>query len=212
MPLVAILSIVIFAPVQSLWIWLTPLPDTIQEQLDASVDHGFDGIIVYVDKAGQSPVSYAAGWKNTENKVPAGPHDLFKIASISKLYIAAATVKLIEARRLSPDDTLGTFGNAPAVSVMSGYDSHYEGDVKTLDFVAPGGSMIASAQDVGIFLRALNNGTLFNGNEQSIYSGLYEYEQRSITEIRPHRCCSAALTSRRHPPASALHLPQNPPA
>lgn len=287
MPIIAILSIVIFAPVQSLWMWITPLPSTIQEQLDAAVDHGFDGIIVYVDKAGSSPVSYAAGWKNRENKVPADSHGLFKIASISKLYIAVAAVKLIEAKRLSPDDTLGkllpgligrienaeqitlrmllqhrsgipnwiddkdfpwgnppkdidqvlklvlddpakfkpdsrhqysntnylligkildktlgyshhqyikevildplglrhTFGTFDSVAadiVMSGYDSHYEGDVKMLDFVAPGGSMIANAQDVGIFLRALNNGSLFNGNEQSTYSGLYEYEHTGL--------------------------------
>lgn len=40
--------------------------------------------------------------------------------------------------------------------------------------------MIANAQDVGIFLRALNNGSLFNGNEQSTYSGLYEYEHTGL--------------------------------
>lgn len=36
--------------------------------------------------------------------------------------------------------------------------------------------MIATAQDVGIFLRALNDGTVLNADEQANYSSLYEYE------------------------------------
>ena len=40
-------------------------------------------------------------------------------------------------------------------------------DVKMLDFVAPGGSMVATAEDVGIFLRALNDGSLLNDSEQA---------------------------------------------
>ncbi|MGB8716617.1 MAG: hypothetical protein WCD66_09690, partial [Rhodanobacteraceae bacterium] len=37
------------------------------------------------------------------------------------------------------------------------------------------GSMVATAQDVGIFLRALNDGSLLNDDEQAIYSSIYEY-------------------------------------
>ena len=36
--------------------------------------------------------------------------------------------------------------------------------------------MVATAQDVGIFLRALNDGSLLNDNEQAIYSSIYAYE------------------------------------
>ncbi|WP_211183383.1 hypothetical protein [Thalassotalea sp. Y01] len=36
--------------------------------------------------------------------------------------------------------------------------------------------MVATADDVGIFIRVLNNGSVFEGNEREIYSGLYEYE------------------------------------
>ncbi len=36
--------------------------------------------------------------------------------------------------------------------------------------------MIASAEDVGIFLRALIDGTLLSEREQVIYSTVYEYE------------------------------------
>lgn len=32
-----------------------PLSDTIQEQIDNAIDHGLDGIIVYVDKKGSEP-------------------------------------------------------------------------------------------------------------------------------------------------------------
>lgn len=32
--------------------WILPLPDTVQEQVDEAIGHGFDGIIVYVDEGG----------------------------------------------------------------------------------------------------------------------------------------------------------------
>ena len=60
--------------------------------------------------------------------------------------------------------------------VASGYWYGYDDDLRQLDHVIPGGSMIATAQDVGIFLRALNDGSLLNEDEQAIYSSIYEYE------------------------------------
>ncbi len=59
--------------------------------------------------------------------------------------------------------------------LASGYYTKYEGDLKELDYISPGGSMVATAQDVGIFLRALNDGTLLSDEEQAIYSSIYEY-------------------------------------
>ncbi len=55
--------------------------------------------------------------------------------------------------------------------VVSGYWYEYDDDLRQL-----GGSMLATAQDVGIFLRALNDGSLLNDDEQAIYSSIYEYE------------------------------------
>ena len=106
MPVVAIASLVIFPPWDIVWTWLRPLPGTVEQQVDAAMDHGLDGIVVYVDLTGEEPALYSAGWKNRESKVPADPHALFKIASISKLYVALATVKLANDGRLSLDDAL----------------------------------------------------------------------------------------------------------
>ncbi|MDX2443993.1 MAG: serine hydrolase domain-containing protein, partial [Bacteroidales bacterium] len=64
--------------------------------------------------------------------------------------------------------------------VASGYYVGYEGDMKLNDFVGPSGSMVATAEDVGIFLRALNNGSLFNEGEQEIYSSIYVYEHTGL--------------------------------
>jgi D-alanyl-D-alanine carboxypeptidase len=66
-------------------------------------------MIVYVDKAGESLAFYAAGWHDRQNKIPADPKALFKIASISKLYIAVAVAKLAKAERLSLDETLADY-------------------------------------------------------------------------------------------------------
>lgn len=283
MPIVGIASAVIFVPWGGVSVWLAPLPDTVQGELDNAVEHGLDGIIVYVDQPGEDPALYAAGWKNRAEQVPADPQALFKIGSISKLYIATAAAKLASDGSLSLDDTLadhlpelaGRIENADRITlrmmlqhrsgipnftdhpaypwfesqpdldaylayaldepadfepgsryrysntnylligeildkvlgyshhqyihdeilpppgltdtysllsqvdageVVSGYHDGVEPDLKELDHIAPGGSMVATAQDVGIFLRALNDGSLLNDDEQAIYSSIYEYE------------------------------------
>ena len=79
-----------FVPWPIVKAWITPLPETVQEQVNKATDYGFDGIIVYVDEKGKNPAFYSAGYKNRENKIPADPHSLFKIASVSKLYTAVA--------------------------------------------------------------------------------------------------------------------------
>ncbi len=287
MPIVAVVCAVVFVPWDIIWVWLEPLPDTVSQQVDEAAHHGLDGIIVYVDKAGAAPQLYAAGWNNRDAKVRADPQSLFKIASISKLYIAAATAKLVSARRLSLDKTLadylpeyaGKIARAESITlrqmlqhrsgipnytdhpdypwtnlykdnmgplelvvdkpadfepgttyrysntnywligqildrtlgyshhqyirdeilvplglnhtysllaevdlddVMSGYDVGYGPDIKTSDYIHPGGSMVATAQDVGVFLRALIAGTLFDEDEQAIYSSVYEYEHTGL--------------------------------
>lgn len=261
---------------------LTPLPNTVQEQVDNALDYGFDGIIVYVDQGGKEPEFYAAGWKNREDKIPADPHSLFKIASIGKLYNAVAITKLVSSKRLSLDKTLaeyfpelvGRIENADKITlrmmvqhrsgipnltdtpnfwtdppqsskealervldlpanfkpgekyqysntnylliseliakvvgyskfqyikeeiltplglnntyasihdvdmdrVMSGYYVGVDQDIKTTYY----GSMLATAEDVGIFLRALNDGSLLNKEEQEIYSSIYKYNHTGL--------------------------------
>lgn len=266
---------------------LAPLPSTVQEQVDKAIKYGADGIIVYVDQAGKEPAFYTAGWKDRDKKIPADPKYLFKIASISKLYIATAAAKLVSNHTLSLDKTLadylpelkGRIENADRITlrmmiqhrsgipnftdqsdypwasppktnretlefvldqpadfepdskysysntnylligdimdkelgyshhqyireeiveplglthtysllsevnpddVMSGYFVGYDKDIKMNDFINPGGSMVATIQDVGIFLRALNDGSLLNDDEQAIYSSVYVYEHTGL--------------------------------
>lgn len=284
----------LLASISSLWFvpwvlvkaWILPLPDTVQEQVDEAIGLGLDGMIVYVDQAGKPPEFYAVGWQDRENKIPAYPEALFKIASISKLYVAVAVAKMVNDKQLSLDKTLadylpelaGRIENADKITlrmmvqhrsgipnytdtpgywedppranrenlelvldkpadfepdkkysysntnylligeildktlgyshhqyikseilnplrlkntysllsevdiddIMSGYDVGYDSDLKYNDFISPAGSMIATAEEVGIFLRALNNGSLLTDNEQAIYSSIYEYEHTGL--------------------------------
>ncbi len=259
--------------------WILPLPDTIQEQVDEAIGHGFDGMIVYVDQAGKPPAYYTGGWKNREKKIPADPKSLFKIASISKLYTAVIATKLVKEKRLSFDKTLtdylpelkGRIENADEITlkmmiqhrsgipnftdnpafweneeengknaldfaldlpasfkpdegyeysntnylllrrildkvlgynhneyikekiliplelkntffsindvdlndVMSGYYVGIDEDFKARDF-----GMLATAEDVGTFLRALNDGSVFEEREQELYP--YEYNHGGL--------------------------------
>ena len=80
---------------------------------------------------------------------------------------------------LAPLDLTHTYGLLSQVDigdVVSGYHHPYEADLREIDFISPSGSMVATAQDVGVFLRALNDGSLLNDDEQTIYSSIYEYE------------------------------------
>jgi CubicO group peptidase (beta-lactamase class C family) len=107
----------IVASISSLWLvpwilvkaWILPLPDTVQEQVNEAIGHGFDGMIVYVDEAGKPPAFYTGGWKDREKKIPADPKSLFKIASISKLYVAVSITKLVKNKRLSLDEKLSDY-------------------------------------------------------------------------------------------------------
>ena len=55
--------------------------------------------------------------------------------------------------------------------VMSGYHLGYPYDLKEDEH-----GMLATAEDVGIFLKALNDGSLFEQTEQKIYASIYKYE------------------------------------
>lgn len=275
--IVGSLASLFFVPWILVKAWIIPLPKTIDEQISQSINHGFEGMIVYVDEVGKQPVTYTGGFKNREQQVPTDPDALFKIASISKLYDAVAVTKLVAQGQLSLDKTLAeylpelvgtiehaetitlrlmiqhrsgipnftdtpdfwahpttsfeeslaliegkpanfkpgkryeycntnyllinkimddvlgydnfafvkkeileplnlnrTFGSLKQVDstdVMSGYHVGYPHDLKGNDY-----GMLATAADVGVFLRALNDGSLFNPGEKEIYDSIYKYE------------------------------------
>ncbi|MGB3466663.1 MAG: serine hydrolase domain-containing protein, partial [Cyclobacteriaceae bacterium] len=107
--IVASVGSLYFVPWLLVKAWILPLPNTIQEQLDEAIEHGFDGMIVYIDQADKLPQYFAAGWHERESEIPAKPKALFKLASISKLYDAVAVTKLVSDGRLSLDKTIADY-------------------------------------------------------------------------------------------------------
>ncbi len=82
--------------------------------------------------------------------------------------------KFIQEEILNPLKLKNTFGSVSEVNiadVMSGYHVGYPHDLKTND-----NGMHATAEDVGKFIRALNEGTVFKNNEQEIYTSIYKFE------------------------------------
>lgn len=80
---------------------------------------------------------------------------------------------------LNPLGLKQTFGSIQEVdmdNVMSGYYVGVEEDIKSADY----GSMVATAEDVGIFLRALNDGSIFEEGEREIYSSIYRYNHTGL--------------------------------
>ena len=80
---------------------------------------------------------------------------------------------------LIPLGLKNTFGSLHEVNiedVMSDDYAGYEEDEKT-DFT---GLMIATVEDVGIFTRALNDGSVFKEEDQEIYSSVYVYKYTGL--------------------------------
>lgn len=77
---------------------------------------------------------------------------------------------------LGLENTFGSIREVNIDDIMSGYYVGVAPDIKTEDY----GSMLATAEDVGIFLRALNDGSLFDDGEQKTYSSIYVYEHTGL--------------------------------
>jgi CubicO group peptidase (beta-lactamase class C family) len=87
--------------------------------------------------------------------------------------------QFIKKKILNPLGLKNTFGSIHEINMdrlMSGYYVGVEEDIKTTDYA----SMVATAEDVGKFLRALNDGSLLNESEQEIYSSIYKYEHTGL--------------------------------
>ncbi|UBZ07233.1 beta-lactamase family protein [Salegentibacter mishustinae] len=86
----------------------------------------------------------------------------------------------IQKEILDPLNLKNTYSSIQDVNiddVMSGYYVGYDKDLKTENV----GSMLATAEDLSKFIRALNDGTVFsNEKEQEIYSSIYEYEHTGL--------------------------------
>ncbi|SDW39626.1 Beta-lactamase [Lutibacter oricola] len=76
---------------------------------------------------------------------------------------------------LNLKNTFFSLNEVDIENVMSGYYVGVEEDFKTNEY-----GMLATAQDVGIFLRALNNGSVFKEGEQEIYTSIYVYEHGGL--------------------------------
>ncbi|HHH52715.1 MAG TPA: serine hydrolase, partial [Bacteroidetes bacterium] len=63
-----------FVPWPIVKAWITPMSNTVQEQVNKAADYGFDGIIVCVNKNNNKSEFYTSGYKNKEKKIPANPN------------------------------------------------------------------------------------------------------------------------------------------
>ncbi|MDY0295203.1 MAG: serine hydrolase domain-containing protein [Acholeplasmataceae bacterium] len=96
----------LFVPWSYLILKYSPLSQTIQSEIDrATSRYGFNGMLVYVDDEDGTNI-YTSGYNNRDLKEPVDEDVLFKIASISKLYMAVSATKLIHQGILNIDDTL----------------------------------------------------------------------------------------------------------
>lgn len=247
--------------------------ESLQQVVDSAAS-SIDGIIVYVDEAGKEPQWLSSGISDRETSAEITNGDLFKIASISKLFIAVAATKLVNENVIRMEDTLAMWlpelvddiANAETITLemmlrhrsgipdfdsqvgFSWENAHSDIDAtlqfalnlpadfspdarfeysntnylligkvldtalgfsheeyiktdiltplglsntylqaseanidsivsgywlgenrKAQDYVIPGGSMVSTAEDVAVFLRALNTGELLTLEEKSIY-------------------------------------------
>lgn len=251
---------------------------SVDQILQNGVDRGVDGIWLYTDD-GAAPTTKAFGISSRSTQTPSRQNDLFRIASISKLFIAVSAVKLVEQNLITLDDTLAFWlpqeaaqianaeritvrqllqhrsgvpdfdtepgfswtrphtdeeallqliygepadfepdaqyeysntnylllgrilntalayhhhdfvqnsiltplGMTDTYSLLSDVDTallargYWDGvDRTTQDYVIPGGSMVSTARDVGVFIRALAQGDLLTAQERNNFASLYD--------------------------------------
>ncbi len=89
-------------------------PDSVKSAVTYAVDRGVDGIWVYVDEGNGLTSVETAGVSNRSTNDPARADTQFKIASVSKLFIAVSVTKLTAQGVLQLDDTLSFW--LPALS------------------------------------------------------------------------------------------------
>ena len=86
----------------------------------------------------------------------------------------------IQEEILSPLNLKHTYGSIQDVNiddVMSGYYVGYDTDLKTDNI----GSILATAEDLSKFIRALNDGSVFRDKkEKEIYTSIYKYEHTGL--------------------------------
>ena len=90
------------------------------------------------------------------------------------------TFQYIQEEILNPLNLKHTYGSIQDVNiddVMSGYYVGYDTDLKTDNI----GSILATAEDLSKFIRALNDGSVFRDKkEQEIYTSIYKYEHTGL--------------------------------
>ena len=82
---------------------------TVDSVLEGVIAANVDGIFIYAQKGSEQGEYHQKGVKNKTTLAPASSDDLFKIASISKLFIAVAATKAHHQSLLSIDDTLASW-------------------------------------------------------------------------------------------------------
>ncbi|MDM7861987.1 serine hydrolase domain-containing protein [Alteromonas sp. ASW11-36] len=281
---IGVYATIVLPPWRLTFLQITPLPDSLGEQVKSITEYGFDSAIVYIQQGDDVAEFYTAGQQERRSTTAVKPGALFKIASIGKLYDVVAVTKLAADGRLSLDKTLAEYlpelaasiANAESITLrmmvqhrsgipnftnaagfwggpstttaealaliaglpatfepnqgyeysntnylliaeiikaatgldkrqiisdeillplnlsntffhladidvnalVSGYHVNTPGDMKTVNY----GSMIATAQDLGKFIRALNTGQILDSKEDEIYTTLYP---RSHTGLIP---------------------------
>jgi CubicO group peptidase (beta-lactamase class C family) len=102
------------------------------------------------------------------------------LSKIIKKITGEEKFQYVKKEILAPLDLTSTYGSIKDVNledVMSGYYVGYENDLKMDD----NGVILATAEDLGKFIRALNEGTVFEDKkEQELYSSLYEFEHTGM--------------------------------
>ena len=98
------------------------------------------------------------------------------LAKLMDKILGYSHFQYIQEEILNPLELNNTFASVNEVNlenVMSGYHVGYPYDLKADNI-----GMVASAEDVGKFVRALNDGSLFEENEQEIYTSIYKFEHK----------------------------------
>ncbi len=103
------------------------LEDRFQKALDGQINDMVPGVLAHIESPDRGiSWSGASGFSDRDRRTKLNPHQSFRIASVTKTFVAATILRLWEDKKLSLDDPLSRYISVEHARILSsgGYDTN----------------------------------------------------------------------------------------
>jgi len=147
--------------------------DEIDDYVNAEIQtRHIPGVSLAVIKEGKLVKAQGYGLANVELKVPAGPETVYKIGSVSKQFIAAGIMLLVQDGKIKVDDKISTFLQGTPEAWKDITIRHLLTHTSGLSREAPGFASLKTQSDAELIKTAYDQKLVFAPGEKWQYCNL----------------------------------------